>query len=81
LAIAQAASYDRATVCKQVRQLLDGIGGLGGLVRNRPRVAIKVHLAGATSSEIVTGVLIAGKNPVATDAVATAVGLSISYNP
>ena len=55
VAIAQAASYDPATVRKQVRALIDGIGGLDDLVRNRPRVAIKVNLTGGTNSKIVPG--------------------------
>ncbi len=56
VAIAKAASYDRALVRKQVRALVDGSGGLDDLVKGRPRVAIKVNLTGGTSSKAVPGV-------------------------
>ena len=56
VAIAQAASYDRALVRRQVRALIDGIGGLDDLTKGRPRVAIKVNLTGGTSSKAVPGV-------------------------
>jgi uncharacterized protein (DUF362 family) len=49
VAIAQAASYDRALVRQQVEALLDGIGGLGDVVRSGDRVAIKVNLTGGSS--------------------------------
>lgn len=55
VAIAQAASYDRALVRRQVRALIDGIGGLDDLVKRGPRVAIKVNLTGGTSSKPVAG--------------------------
>ena len=55
VAIAQADTYDPALVRRQVRALIDNIGGLDDIVRNRPRVAIKVNLTGGTSSRPVPG--------------------------
>jgi uncharacterized protein (DUF362 family) len=51
VAIARAASYDRALVRQQVEALLDGIGGLGDVVRPGDRVAVKVNLTGGTAWE------------------------------
>jgi uncharacterized protein (DUF362 family) len=48
VAIARAASYDRALVRQQVEALLDGIGGLSDVVRPGDRVAVKVNLTGGT---------------------------------
>jgi uncharacterized protein (DUF362 family) len=55
VAITQAASYDRALVRRQVRELIDGIGGLDDLIKGRPRVAIKVNLTGGTNSKAFPG--------------------------
>jgi hypothetical protein len=43
-------------VRRQVRALIDGIGGLDDLIRHRPRVAIKVNLTGGTNSQSLPGV-------------------------
>lgn len=51
VAIARAASYDRALMRQQVEALLDGIGGLGDVVRPGDRVAVKVNLTGGTAWE------------------------------
>jgi uncharacterized protein (DUF362 family) len=48
VAIAQAASYDRGLVRRQVETLLDGIGGLDDVIGSGDRVAIKVNLTGGT---------------------------------
>ncbi|MBN1814153.1 MAG: DUF362 domain-containing protein [Anaerolineae bacterium] len=48
VAIARADSYDRALVRGQIEALLDGIGGLGDVVRPGDRVAIKVNLTGGS---------------------------------
>lgn len=56
MAVAQAASYDPALVRRQVRDLLDGIGGLGTVVRSGDRVAIKVNLTGGTHFKAPAGV-------------------------
>ena len=48
VAIAQAESYDRVLVHRQVQALLDGIGGLGDVVSSGDRVAVKVNLTGGT---------------------------------
>jgi uncharacterized protein (DUF362 family) len=56
VAIAQATSYDRLVVRRQIRTLIDRIGGLDDLIRHRPRVAIKVNLTGGTSSRALPGV-------------------------
>jgi uncharacterized protein (DUF362 family) len=44
VAIGRATSYDRSLVREQVRSMLDGLGGLGDLVRPGDRVALKVNL-------------------------------------
>jgi uncharacterized protein (DUF362 family) len=49
VAIAQAAGYERSLVRRQVQALLDGIGGLRGVVASGDRVAIKVNLTGGTA--------------------------------
>jgi uncharacterized protein (DUF362 family) len=51
VAIARTPSYDRATVRRQVETLLDGLGGLGDVVGQGDRVAIKVNLVGGTTTE------------------------------
>ncbi|HEU5088298.1 MAG TPA: hypothetical protein VFT99_12660, partial [Roseiflexaceae bacterium] len=56
VAIAQANTYEPELVRRQVRSLIDGIGGLDDLVRRGPRVAIKVNLTGGTSSKSLPGV-------------------------
>ena len=48
VAIAQAESYDRDLVRRQVQALLDGLGGLEDVVGSGDRVAIKVNLTGGT---------------------------------
>jgi uncharacterized protein (DUF362 family) len=48
VAIAQAESYDRGLVRRQVQALLDGLGGLEDVVGSGDRVAIKVNLTGGT---------------------------------
>jgi uncharacterized protein (DUF362 family) len=56
VATAQATSYDRKVVRRQVRALIDNIGGLDDLIHHRPRVAIKVNLTGGTNSRPLPGV-------------------------
>lgn len=51
VAVAQARSYDRAHVRRQVQALLDGLGGLEDVVSPGDRVAIKVNLTGGTTFE------------------------------
>ena len=46
MAIASAQDYERKLIYRQVRDLLDGIGGLGDVVSHGGRVAIKVNLTG-----------------------------------
>jgi len=48
VAITRADSYDRTLIRQQVEVLLDGIGGLGDVVRPGDRVAIKVNLTGGS---------------------------------
>jgi len=48
VAIAQAESYDRDLVRRQVQALLDGLGGLEDVIGSGDRVAIKVNLTGGT---------------------------------
>jgi uncharacterized protein (DUF362 family) len=56
VAIAKAASYDRALIRKQVEAMLDGIGGLKDVLAHGNRVAIKVNLTGGTSSAPLPGI-------------------------
>jgi uncharacterized protein (DUF362 family) len=55
VAIAQAHSYDRAVVRKQVRQMIDQLGGLKRVVRSRDRVVIKTNLTGGVRSGSLPG--------------------------
>jgi uncharacterized protein (DUF362 family) len=48
VALTRVDSYDRALIRQQVEVLLDGIGGLGDVVRPGDRVAIKVNLTGGS---------------------------------
>jgi uncharacterized protein (DUF362 family) len=48
VAIAQATSYDRHLVRQGVQATLDGLGGLGDVIRPGDRVAIKPNLTGGT---------------------------------
>ena len=56
VAVAQAMDYDRATVRKIVRDLIDQTGGLKGVVKTGDRVAIKVNLTGGVNVEPLAGV-------------------------
>lgn len=51
VAIAQATEYEDKLIQKQVRDLLDKVGGLGDVVRSGDRVAIKVNLTGGIQSK------------------------------
>ncbi len=55
VAVAQAMSYDRAEVRKQVRAMIDSLGGLKGVVKSRDRVVIKTNLTGGVKSGTVYG--------------------------
>lgn len=56
VAIAQARTYDRATIESQVQALIDQLGGLSDVVKPGDTVAIKPNLTGGTSSQRVPGV-------------------------
>lgn len=56
MAIAGAVSYDRKLIREWVRDVLDGIGGLGDVVSAGDRVAIKVNLTGGTNVKPLPGV-------------------------
>jgi uncharacterized protein (DUF362 family) len=56
VAIASARDYDRKTIYEQVRNLLDGIGGLGDVVSSGDRVAIKTNLTGGTGPKPLPGI-------------------------
>ena len=56
VAIAQAEDYDGNLIRQRVRDLLDGVGGLGDVVRTGDRVAIKVNLTGGTAVKPLPGV-------------------------
>lgn len=53
--VAQVMSYERAEVRKQVRAMLDSLGGLKGVVKSRDRVIIKPNLTGGIKSGTVYG--------------------------
>jgi uncharacterized protein (DUF362 family) len=55
VAVAQVMSYDRAEVRKNVRAMLDSLGGLKGVVKSRDRVVIKTNLTGGLKSGTVYG--------------------------
>jgi uncharacterized protein (DUF362 family) len=55
VAIAQADSYDRSLVHQQVQAMLDGLGGLGDVVRPGARVAIKINLTGGSGQPRIGG--------------------------
>jgi uncharacterized protein (DUF362 family) len=57
VAIASARNYDRKAIYGQVRDLLDGIGGLGDVVSSGDRVAIKTNLTGGTSAKPLPGIV------------------------
>ncbi len=48
VAIGRASGYDTSVLRKELERMLEGIGGLGDLVRPGSRVAIKPNLTGAT---------------------------------
>ncbi len=56
VAIAQATDYDPKLIRQKVQELLDGIGGLGDVIRPGDSVAIKVNLTGGTRAGSVPGV-------------------------
>ena len=56
VALAQAIDYDPKTIRKQVRALLDALGGLKGVVHSGDRVAIKTNLTGGIGSDPLPGV-------------------------
>lgn len=51
VAIAKATTYDPDTIYARVRDMLDGLGGLGDIVRPGDHVAIKTNLTGGTNWE------------------------------
>jgi uncharacterized protein (DUF362 family) len=57
VAIAHATTYDRALIRERVRDVLDGIGGLGDVIQSGDRVAIKVNLTGGTTQRPLDGIL------------------------
>ena len=56
VALARASSYDRGTVHRQVRGLLDGLGGLDDLIGHGDQVALKVNLTGGIKAQPLPGV-------------------------
>ncbi len=55
VAIAKAATYDRALVKKQVQAMFDGIGGIADVLAHGNRVAIKVNLTGGVNNKPLPG--------------------------
>jgi uncharacterized protein (DUF362 family) len=56
VAIAQADSYDRQLVRRQVQSMLDGLDGLGDVITSGDRVAIKLNLTGGTGVTPLPGI-------------------------
>ena len=56
VAIAQAATYERALVQQKVQELIEGLGGLGDVVRPGDKVAIKINLTGGNNFQPPAGV-------------------------
>jgi len=50
VAVARARTYERDTIESQVRELLEGLGGLGDVVKPGDSVAIKTNLTGGVNS-------------------------------
>src|SRR5574342_1198826 len=46
VAIAQAKTYDRLLIKQKVQDLLDGLGGLGDVIKTGAKVVLKVNLTG-----------------------------------
>ena len=56
VAVSQARTYDRETIEKQVFEMIDGLGGLGDVVKSGDSVAIKTNLTGGVESGSLPGV-------------------------
>lgn len=56
VAIARATTYDRKLIREHVETMLDGLGGLGDVISNGDRVAIKTNLTGGTGVRPLAGV-------------------------
>jgi uncharacterized protein (DUF362 family) len=56
VAIAQAESYDKALVRRQIQEMLDGLGGLDDVISSGDRVAIKVNLTSGNHFQPPAGV-------------------------
>jgi uncharacterized protein (DUF362 family) len=56
VAVSQARMYDRDTIESQVRELIEGLGGLGAIVKPGDSVAIKTNLTGGVESGSLPGV-------------------------
>ncbi len=56
VAVSQVRTYDRATIEAQIRELIEGLGGLGDIVKPGDSVAIKTNLTGGVDSGSLRGV-------------------------
>lgn len=56
VAVGQATTYDRDTIERQVRDLIEGLGGLGDIVKPGDSVAIKTNLTGGVESGSLPGI-------------------------
>ncbi len=56
VAVSQTRTYDRDTIESQVRDLIEGLGGLGEIVKPGDSVAIKTNLTGGVESGNLPGV-------------------------
>ena len=56
VAIARATSYDRALIRREVRNVLDAVGGLSDVISKGDRVAIKTNLTGGTGVRPLPGI-------------------------
>ena len=57
VAVSQARTYDRETIEKQVFEMIDGLGGLGDVVKSGDSVAIKTNLTGLTFALLLSVVI------------------------
>ena len=56
VAVSQANTYDRNMIASQVREIIEGVGGLGDIVKPGDSVAIKTNLTGGVESGSLPGI-------------------------
>ena len=56
VSISQSSTYDRDTIESLVREMIEGLGGLGDIVKPGDSVAIKTNLTGGVKSGVLPGI-------------------------